>query len=179
MEKSLWAIFSAAGPALHRPRPTPVREASCYHAHALVADDWDPPVSSRFPQSPPLLRPIPTTDAILAKPRHEHPAKAASCCPVPSSRCWSMIVGRIITSPLLRHHRSAVPSLHGRDADARSSTMRPHAAHPTDGAGTAKGVPSRPRRSPADVHAWPPRCGALACLLAPRGHRSAHPFQRG
>jgi hypothetical protein len=74
---------------------------------------------------------------------------------------------------------STVPSLHDRDAGARSSTTRPHAAHAADGASTAKGVSSRPQCSPAGVRAGPPRCGALVRLLAPRGHRSAHPFQRG
>jgi hypothetical protein len=54
--------------------------------------------------------------------------------------------------------------------------MRPHAAHPADRAGTAEGAPSRPRRSLAGVRAWPPRCGVLARLLAPCGHRSAPPI---
>jgi hypothetical protein len=75
-------------------------------------------------------------------------------------------------------HCSAIPSLHSRDASARSSTVMPHAAHPADGASAAEGVLSRPRHSPAGVRAWPSRCGALACLLVPRGHRSTHPFQR-
>jgi hypothetical protein len=71
---------------------------------------------------------------------------------------------------------SAVPSLHGRDASARSSTTRPRTTHPTDGAGTAEGVPSRPRNSPVGMRVWLPRCGALACLLAQRGHYSSPPF---
>jgi hypothetical protein len=54
--------------------------------------------------------------------------------------------------------------------------MRPRAAHPIDGAGTAEGALSRPWRSPTGVCAWPPRCGALVRLLAPRGHHSAPPF---
>jgi hypothetical protein len=74
---------------------------------------------------------------------------------------------------------SVVPSLHGGDAGARSLATRPRAAHPADGDGAAKGVPSRPWCSPASVRAWPPRCGALVHLLAPRGHHSAHPFQHG
>jgi hypothetical protein len=68
---------------------------------------------------------------------------------------------------------SIVPSLHGRDAGARNSIARPRATHPADGAGTAEGVPSRPRCSPAGGHVRPPRCGALARLLTPCGHRSA------
>jgi hypothetical protein len=71
---------------------------------------------------------------------------------------------------------SVVPSLHGRDAGARRLTMRPRAAHPIDGAGTAEGALSRPWRSPTGVCAWPPRCGALVRLLAPCGHHSAPPF---
>jgi hypothetical protein len=42
-----------------------------------------------------------------------------------------MIVGRTVTSPLLHRHLFrcfVVPSLHGRDAGARSSTAMPHAA---------------------------------------------------
>jgi hypothetical protein len=74
---------------------------------------------------------------------------------------------------------SVVPSLHSRDASAWSSTARPRATHPPDGAGTTKGVSSRPQRSPTGVRTWPPRCGALVHLLMPRGHRSAHPVQRG
>jgi hypothetical protein len=74
---------------------------------------------------------------------------------------------------------SAVPSMHGRDVGARSSTARPRVAHPADGAGAAKGVSSRPQRSPTAMCVWPHRCGALVHLLAPCGHRSAHPFQRG
>jgi hypothetical protein len=104
MEKSTWVVFSAADPALHRPRPTPTWEASRYRVRASVADGRDPPVSSRFPQSPPLLRQIPTTGAI--------PAKVASCHPIPSSRCRSMIAGRTMTSHPLRHHRSAAPLCH-------------------------------------------------------------------
>jgi hypothetical protein len=104
MEKSTWVVFSAADPALHRPCPTPVCEASRYRVRASVADGQDPPVSPRFPQSPPLLRQIPTTGAILTK--------AASCHPIPSSRCWSMIAVRTMTSPPLRRHRSAAPLCH-------------------------------------------------------------------
>jgi hypothetical protein len=53
---------------------------------------------------------------------------------------------------------SAVPSRHGRDAGARSLTARPHVSHPANRASVVKGVPSRPRRSPAGVCAWPLRC---------------------
>jgi hypothetical protein len=79
---------------------------------ALVADGWVPPVSSCFPQSPPLLRPIPTAGVIPSKPRREHLAKAASCRPVPSSRYWLMIVGCTITSPPLHRRLSTAPLCH-------------------------------------------------------------------
>jgi hypothetical protein len=75
--------------------------------------------------------------------------------------------------------RSAVPSLHSGDVSARSLTVMPRVAHPTDEIGVAEGVSSRPWRNPTGVRAWPPRCGVLARHLAPRGHHSAHPFQRG
>jgi hypothetical protein len=113
---------------------------------------------------------------IPAKPRHEQPTKASSCHPVPCSHCWPTIVGHTVTSPLLRHCCFGVPSLHGQDAGARSSSMRPQPAHPANRAGTTKGVPSRPRCSPAGVHVWPHRCRVLVSLLVPRGHRSAPPF---
>jgi hypothetical protein len=76
---------------------------------------------------------------------------------------------------LLPFRCSVVPSLHGRDAGTRSSTMRPRVAHPTDGAGTTEGVPSRPQRCPAGMCTRLPRCGALARLLMQCGHRSAPP----
>jgi hypothetical protein len=88
--------------------PTPAHSCAC----ASVADGQDPLVSSRFPQSPPLLRLIPTTGAISAKPRREHLVKVALCHPIPSSRCWSMILGHTVTSPPLCHHLSAAPLCH-------------------------------------------------------------------
>jgi hypothetical protein len=84
-----------------------------------------------------------------------------------------------------RHLTSTAPSpfrcstvllLHGRDAGARSSMTRPRAADPANEACAAEGVSSRPRCSLAGVHAWLPRCGALAHLFTPRGHLSAPPF---
>jgi hypothetical protein len=41
-------------------------------------------------------------------------------------------------------HSPAVLSLHGRDADAKSSTARPHATHPANGVGAAEGCHLNP-----------------------------------
>jgi hypothetical protein len=95
---------------------------SCYNTPACEASllprahlsRWRPRPACQlsFPQSPPLLRLIPTAGAIPAKSRCEHPAKAASCHPVPSSHCWSTIAGRTITSPPVRRRLSAALLYH-------------------------------------------------------------------
>jgi hypothetical protein len=74
---------------------------------------------------------------------------------------------------------SVVPSLHGRDAGARSSTMRPHVAHRVDGAGAAEGAPSRPRRSPTVCARG--RLGVVRwCAFSRRVDTTPpHPFQCG
>jgi hypothetical protein len=66
---------------------------------------------------------------------------------------------------------SAVPSLHDRDAHARSSMTKPHVACPTGRADSAKSVPSRPCVAlAACTHSWvgavrwhPPLC-RVSCL---------------
>jgi hypothetical protein len=149
-----------------------------YRARASVADGRDPPVSSSFPQSPPLLWPIPTAGAISAKLRHDRPAKAASCRP-----SLPLVAGRQLRAVPSPHLCCAitVPLLHCA-VDARSRCQREEldneasTAHPADGAGAAAALSSRPRRSPAGVRAWPIRRGTLVPLLTLRGHRSAHPF---
>jgi hypothetical protein len=62
-----------------------------------------------------------------------------------------------------------------RDARVRSSMTRPCAACPTGRAGTAESAPSSLRHSPADARAWPHGQGALAPLIASRGHLDAPP----
>jgi hypothetical protein len=100
MEKNNVGCFSRGRPSS---APTPAYSRA-----------WSQPVTipltakTRRPR-PACQLPTPTTGVIPAKPRHEHPAKAASCRPVPSSHYWLMIVGRTVTSPLLHHHRSAAP----------------------------------------------------------------------
>jgi hypothetical protein len=71
MEKPSWAVFSAAGPARHRPQPISARE--------LITVRRDPPVGAVFPQSHPAPRlrvlasqiPViePTTRRVLAPPQ--------------------------------------------------------------------------------------------------------------
>jgi hypothetical protein len=51
--------------------------------------------------------------------------------------------------------------------------MRPHAAYPTGRAGTAESAPSILRHSPTDARAWTRSQGALAPLVALRGHLDA------
>jgi hypothetical protein len=182
MEKNHCGLFSSWPAQLGTdPGPLPCAKPARYHTRAPVADDWDPPVKSHFPN------PLPAP----ADPHHRRDsgqtvmrASGQGClvlpCPILSllaDDCGSY--HHLTSAASSPFRRSAVPSLHSGDVSARSLIVMPCVAHPTDEIGVAEGVSSRPWRNPTGVRAWPPRCGVLARHLAPRGHHSAHPFQRG
>jgi hypothetical protein len=160
--KSSWAVFSA--PAQHNSVPAQTRAR-------------DRPITACAPQSPPpgahmsgSNSPIPSP--ALADPHHRRDSgqtvtrASGQGCLMPPHPILLLLANNCglyhhLTSVVPSSFRcSTVSSLHGRDVGARSSITRPPIAHPTNRAGAVEGVPSRPRHSPTDVRAWPPRCGA-------------------
>jgi hypothetical protein len=134
--ESLPGPFSPRRP-LQRPGRNPVREAG----PLLCAPQSPPPGTHLSGSNSPIPFPAPT-DRHCRRDSGQTATRASDQgCLMPPRPILSLLgddcglyhhLTSVVSSSF---HCSAVPSLHGQDVGARSSTMRPHVAHRVDGAG--------------------------------------------